>query len=128
MLRGFRPEATVFFPLANFYNEAASVDQGSVVEMHCRFSQFTIPSNPNARGNLRLELVPMRKALTLAQIAELRNFYMARGMDGWARAYDRMRTDFKLTEHQAREKVKAVRSEEQFKQLNRILHQAQLDH
>ncbi|WP_157780892.1 hypothetical protein [Hymenobacter sedentarius] len=40
------------------------------------------------------------------------------GMDGWARAYDRMRPDFKLTEPQARGTVKAVRSEDQLKQLD----------
>lgn len=39
-------------------------------------------------------------------------------MDGWARAYDRMRPDFKLTEPQARGTVKAVRSEDQLKQLD----------
>ena len=44
------------------------------------------------------------------------------------RACDRMRADFKLTEPQACETVKAVRSEDQLKQLNRILHQAQLGH
>ena len=49
-------------------------------------------------------------------------------MDGRARPYDRMRADFKLTEPKARETVKAVRSEDQLKQPNRILHRAQLDH
>ena len=49
-------------------------------------------------------------------------------MDGRARAYDRMRADFKLTEPQARETVKAMKTEDQLKQLNRVLHQAQLDH
>ena len=88
---------------------------------------FTIPANPNAATLIEAALPSPTKTLTLSQIEEFRAFYLTRQMEAWARTYDRMRADYKLTEPQAREAIKAARTEEQLKQLNLILRQVQID-